>query len=285
MAAFHLGAPRRPLPVDRYVVIGNPIAHSLSPEIHARFAESTGESLRYDRMLVPPAEFARAAREFFASGGRGANVTLPFKLEAFAFADEASDRARHAGAANFLMARGDRIFADNTDGAGLVADLTRNLGLDLGGRSMLVIGAGGATRGVVAPLLAQGLRRLTIANRTLPRAQEIAAAFASLGPVEAVALEALVASDHEIVVNATSTSTRGEPLDLPGGLLRAGVFAYDMAYGPGARAFLQRATDAGARASDGLGMLVEQAAESFRLWRGRMPATAPVIAELRARAA
>ena len=269
------------LPMDRYVVIGNPVAHSLSPAIHARFAEATGQSLEYGRLQAPLDAFADSAAEFFASGGAGANVTLPFKLEAFDFANTRSERAARAGAANFLMLRDEGVFADNTDGAGLVADLTRNLQVSVRDASLLLVGAGGATRGVLAPLLAERPRRVVIANRTAAKAHDLALAFASLGNVEACGLDALPPERFDILVNATSTSTHGEKLALPGLSWHAGLLAYDMAYGPPARAFVEGARAMGARGSDGLGMLVEQAAESFHLWRGVRPATAPVLAELR----
>jgi shikimate dehydrogenase len=267
--------------MDRYVVIGNPVAHSRSPEIHARFARATGEDLVYERLLVEPGDFARAAREFFASGGRGANVTLPFKVDAFAFAKERTPRAGQAGAVNTLAVRGGVILGDNTDGAGLVRDLAANLGLALADRRILLLGAGGAARGVVGPLLALRPAELVVANRTRARALELAQAFAAAGPVRASGLDEMGAG-YDLVVNATSSSTRGEPLALPAGVFAPGATAYDMAYGEAARAFLDGARAAGARTSDGLGMLVEQAAESFFLWRGKRPDTAGVIAALRA---
>lgn len=271
----------RPGTMDRYVVIGNPVAHSRSPEIHARFARETGEVLAYERLLVEPGDFARAAGEFFAAGGLGANVTLPFKVDAFAFARERTARASQAGAVNTLAVRGGVILGDNTDGAGLVRDLVANLGLDLAGRRILLLGAGGAARGVVGPLLALAPALLVIANRTPDRARELARAFSAAGPVRPAGLDAMGAG-YDLVVNATSTSTRGEPLALPAGVLAPGATVYDMAYGEPARAFLEGARAAGARTSDGLGMLVEQAAESFFLWRGKRPDTAGVIAALRA---
>jgi shikimate dehydrogenase len=281
-----MAAPSRPraapLPVDRYVVIGNPVAHSLSPEIHARFAAMTGEAIDYGRLLVALDGFAAGARTFFASGGRGANVTLPFKEDALRFAAHASERARLAGAANFLVRRGDAIEADNTDGAGLVADLARQ-GIAVRGARVLLLGAGGAARGVIAPLLALGPRALHIANRTPEKAVNLAAHFASQGVVLAHSLAGIPRERFDLVLNATSTSTKGEPLALPDGLLAPGVFAYDMAYGPSARAFVAHARARGAGASDGLGMLVEQAVESFALWRGIRPDAAPVLAMLRER--
>lgn len=269
--------------MDRYVVIGNPVSHSLSPEIHARFALATGEAIDYGKLLAPAGGFAEAATRFFAEGGRGANVTLPFKVDAFRLAHASSERAQLAGAANFLAIRDGRIEADNTDGAGLVADLTRNIGLNLRGKRILLLGAGGAARGVVAPLLALEPAVLVIANRTAERAIEVAARFRALGEIEGVALQSIPAPAFDLVLNATSSSIRGEPLVLPPHVLQAHSFAYDMAYGEAARGFLARAAAAGARAADGLGMLVEQAAESFALWRGRRPETAAVLAALRAR--
>jgi shikimate dehydrogenase len=269
--------------MDRYVVIGNPISHSLSPEIHAAFASQGAEAIAYSTLLVPAGEFAAYARKFFDEGGKGANITLPFKVDAFQFAQETSPRARLAGAANFLANRGGVIAADNTDGLGLVADLTRNLGVQLRGARVLILGAGGAVRGVVAPLLEMAPARLVIANRTVAKAQELAMQFQTLGAIEAVPLAAIPAGGFDVVVNATSSSTRGEALDIPAHVIARGTLAYDMAYGPSARAFLDRAGAAGARTSDGLGMLVEQAAESFRLWHGRTPQTAPVLAALRRR--
>ena len=269
--------------MDRYVVIGNPVAHSLSPRIHALFAKQLGETLEYATLVAPRDDFASAARAFFDGGGRGANVTLPFKLDALRFASRASDRARLAGAANFLASRAGIIEADNTDGAGLVSDLTRNLRATIAGSNVLLLGAGGASRGVIAPLLAQRPARLVVANRTLDKARDLAAHFANLGNIVAAPLDAIPGGEYGIVVNATSTSVRGEPLRLPAHVADARGLAYDMAYGDAARAFLEHARGAGMRASDGLGMLVEQAAESFELWRGRRPATAAVLAELRAR--
>ena len=280
-----ISASYRAAPMDRYVVIGNPVSHSLSPEIHARFAASLDERIEYGKLLAPTGEFAAHAQRFFDEGGHGANVTLPFKVDAFRFAQSSSARARAAGAANFLQRRDGEIHADNTDGAGLVADLTRNLALELRGSRILVLGAGGAARGVIGPLLALAPAALEIANRTAGRAVELEQAFAPMGPVRALDWGALDHASSALVINATSTSTRGEPLDIPPRLIGPGVFAYDLAYGPAAGAFVERARRAGAHASDGLGMLVEQAAESYFLWRGRRPQTRAVLAELRARPA
>lgn len=271
--------------MDRYVVIGNPVAHSLSPRIHAAFAAATGESIEYSTLEVPQGEFNAQAQRFFEAGGRGANITLPFKQDAFAWAAQRSVRAQAAGAANFLTAKEGRIAADNTDGAGLVTDLVDNLRLTLRDRRVLIVGAGGATRGVLAPLLALAPGEVVVANRTLERARELCARFASLGNLRPVALEALRAAPFDLILNASSAGTRGEPMALPPGLFTPRVLAYDMAYGKGAQPFLAQAQSGGARASDGLGMLVEQAAESFFLWRGKRPATAALLRELRAHAA
>jgi shikimate dehydrogenase len=269
--------------MDRYVVIGNPVSHSLSPAIHARFAEQTGDRIEYSALLAPLDGFRATARRFFESGGRGANVTLPFKVEAFALADDAGARAREAGAANFLMRFDDgRIHADNTDGAGLVADLRGNLRVALRGARILLLGAGGAARGVLGPLLAEAPRGVVIANRTPERARELAARFAAQGSLEACALDAIPGGVFDVVLNATSTSTHGEALAIPASVFGTGTLAYDMAYGHAADEFLAGARARSARTSDGLGMVVEQAAESWLLWRGRRPATAPVLAALRA---
>jgi shikimate dehydrogenase len=271
--------------VDRYVVFGNPVSHSLSPAIHAAFASAEGDAIDYRAMLVPPGEFASHARRFFDEGGSGANVTLPFKLDAFEFADDRSERSRRAGAANVLARRDGRVAADNTDGAGLVADLVQNLGVRLDGRRVLLLGAGGAARGAIAPLLALRPKVIVVANRTPGRANELAGHFRDLGAIEGAALGAIPREPFDLVINATSASTRGEPLPVAPEVFHPDALAYDMAYGPAARGFLELARQRGARASDGLGMLVEQAAESYLLWRGRRPGTRPVLEALRARMA
>jgi shikimate dehydrogenase len=222
-------------------------------------------------------------RAFFDSGGCGANVTVPFKLEAFDLAGECSERVRLARAANVLVARDAILAADNTDGAGLVADLEANAGFALQGRRVLIVGAGGATRGVLGPLLARSPARITIANRTLEKARSLCDAFAHLGELDARALDELDALRADLVINATSASTRGEALDWPKTLFAPGVLAYDMAYGTALGDFLAVARSRGADARDGLGMLVEQAAEAFLLWRGIRPATGEVLAALRTR--
>jgi len=268
--------------MDRYAVIGNPIAHSLSPEIHARFGVQQRDLVEYRALLAPLDAFRATALAFFDSGALGANVTLPFKVEAFELADHASDRARAAGAANVLSMRDGRIEADNTDGAGLVVDLAHNLGYRLRGARILLLGAGGAARGVIAPLLEAGAARITVANRNGARARELARRFTPSN-VAGCALGDAASESHDLVLNATSASTHGEPLALPPGVLESASLAYDMAYGAAAGSFLAAARAAGAQASDGLGMLVEQAAESFLLWRRKRPDTAPVLEALRAR--
>ena len=267
---------------DRYAVMGHPIAHSKSPFIHRRFAAETGESVAYDALLVEPGGFRAAVERFRAEGGRGLNVTIPFKEDAFTFASRRSERAERAGAVNTLWFEGPEICGDNTDGIGLVRDLTRNLAVEVRDRSVLLLGAGGAARGVLGPLLDESPRRLVIANRTASRAVELAQRFVEQGPVSAVALEALAADAFDLVVNATAASLAGNLPPLPRGTLRAGGVAYDTAYAAQPTPFVRWGAGEGAAvATDGLGMLVEQAAESFRLWRGREPRTGPVIDALR----
>jgi shikimate dehydrogenase len=269
--------------MDYYAVIGHPIGHSKSPRIHALFAEQTGQVLRYEAVLAPLDGFARTVRDLVAQGYRGFNVTVPFKGEAFALADELTDRAQRAGAVNTLKVEDDgRLLGENTDGAGLVTDLTRNLGMDLRGRQIIMLGAGGAARGVLAPLLAQAPAALHIANRTGSRAEELARDFADLGPVTGGDLDSLQGRRAHLVINATSAGLNDQVPPLPDGLLYPDADCYDMMYGDRPTPFLRWAARHGAaRTADGLGMLVEQAAESFALWRGVRPRTAPVIRALR----
>jgi len=259
---------------DRYAVIGNPVAHSKSPRIHAEFARATGQDLQYGSIEAPAGGFARAVTAFRAEGGKGLNVTLPFKEEAFALCAETSERARLARAVNTLVFE-QSVFGDNTDGVGLVRDISANLGVALGGKRILLMGAGGAAQGVAGALLEAGASELVIANRTAARATEFAA---RLG-IKSSGYEALRAG-FDIVVNATSAGLAGAAPPLPAGVLAPGVLAYEMVYGRDTP-FLAAARAAGARACDGLGMLVEQAAESFHLWRGVRPPTADVLARLR----
>jgi shikimate dehydrogenase len=271
--------------LDRYAVIGNPVAHSKSPLIHTAFAEATGQGLTYERLLAPIGAFTATVERFVAEGGKGLNVTIPFKLEAFALAREHSRRALAARACNTLAWRGDHWYGDNTDGAGLLRDLVHNLGTTIAGRDMLVLGAGGAARGIVSPLLAQAPASLVIANRTQSKANDLATQFAREGPIRAVAPDALRGSRFDIVINATSIGLGSEvPRDLwPDGLLAPGALAYDLVYANAQTPFLSWASAQGAATTaDGLGMLIEQAAESFVLWRDVRPDTAPVFALMRA---
>ena len=277
---------------DAYCVMGHPVAHSRSPWIHMRFAELTGQALVYERCLVPLDGFAQALQAFAAAGGRGCNITVPFKLEAAQRADRCSERVLLAGAANTLSFRDGAAVADNTDGLGLVADLTRNAGFDLAGRDVLLVGAGGAAAGALGPLLAAGPRRVVVVNRTLVRAQALVESHTALALLQktqllAQALPGLEADlapngTFDLVVNASASSLAGGAVPVPSSVLRAGALACDMMYGPAAQGFLDWAGAHGAHARDGLGMLVEQAAEAFALWRGVRPPGAQVLAELRA---
>ena len=269
---------------DRYAVYGHPIAHSRSPRIHALFAAQTGQDIVYDAVLAPLDGFVQKISADAAAGLKGANVTVPFKEEAFRLASRHTPRAERAGAVNTLQF-GDagEILGDNTDGAGLVRDLTVNHGLVIKGQRVLVLGAGGAVRGVLAPLLAERPARLCIANRTAGKAVELATAFADLGPVSGGGLAALDGSGFDLVINGTSASLSGELPALPAGVFAPAGAAYDMMYGKGETPFLALARAQGAtQRLDGLGMLVEQAAEAFFVWRGVRPASAPVLAMLRA---
>ncbi|MFN3883724.1 MAG: shikimate dehydrogenase [Rhodocyclaceae bacterium] len=266
---------------DHYAVIGNPIAHSKSPAIHAAFARQTGEDIVYEAILAPLDGFAATVAAFRAAGGRGMNVTLPFKLEALALAEKPTERARLAGAANTLRFDADGVFADNTDGVGLVRDVRDRLGLPLDGRRVLILGAGGAARGVILPLLDEKPALLAIANRSVDKAEALAARFAPFGKLDAGGFEDFAGGCFDVVINATSAGLAGQKLPLPEGVFAPGALAYDMVYGPQETPFMAQARRLGAaRVADGLGMLVEQAAESFFLWRGVRPNTAPVLAML-----
>lgn len=269
--------------VDRYVVFGNPIKHSRSPQIHAAFAEQTGQRLSYRAQFVELGGFAAVAREFFAGGGKGCNITVPFKLDACAFADELSGRARRAGAVNTLARQSDgSIYGDNTDGVGLVRDIEHNLIWEIHDRRVLVVGAGGAVRGILEPLLRRHPGLLLIVNRTVEKAQQLAREFADLGDVRACRFDGLIGNQFDLVINATSTGLRGETLPLPSNLLADGCCCYDMSYGAEPTPFMRwAACEAAWAVADGLGMLVEQAAESFCIWRGVRPQTRPVIDMLR----
>jgi shikimate dehydrogenase len=269
-----------------YCVMGNPVAHSRSPWIHARFAELTGQAMAYDRLHVELDGFTAAVQAFRARGGKGCNVTVPFKLEAAALAAAHSERARLAGACNTLHFRPEGIYGDNTDGAGLVQDITQHAGQAIAGRDLLLIGAGGASAGVLGPLVEAGARRIMVANRTVGKAQALVERHAALAVPRGCVLSACgldeVPGRYDIVVNASASSLAGAEVPVATSVLADGALAVDMMYGPAAAPFLAWARAHGARARDGLGMLVEQAAESFALWRGVRPPSAQVLAELRA---
>ena len=273
---------------DRYAVFGNPVAHSQSPWIHARFAEQTGQVLRYDRQEIPLDGFAAAVKRFFDASGRGLNITVPFKEEAWALCPKRSPRAESAGAVNTIKALpAGGLYGDNTDGVGLLRDITVNLSRPVDAARVLVLGAGGAVRGVLRPLLEARPAGLQIANRTVARAQALVDELPAGSPVLASSFRECAGGRFDIVINATSTGLSGEMPTLPEGLFAAtGSLAYDMVYGPHPTAFMEwAAANGAARTSDGLGMLVEQAAESFHLWRDVRPLTPPVIDGLRRRLA
>jgi shikimate dehydrogenase len=269
---------------DRYAVFGNPVAHSKSPQIHAAFALQTGQDISYRAVKVDEAGFAEAAEAFFSGGGRGLNVTVPFKGDAWEFAGVRSPGADRARAVNTLsIDQGGLVRGDNTDGIGLVRDMVANLGWTIAGQRVLLLGAGGAARGVLELLLREKPSGLLVVNRTPQRARDLAAEFADLGAVAGDGFEAMSDGEFDLVINATSASLSGELPPLPEGLLSERGCCYDMMYGAGPTVFMRwAALHAAWAVADGLGMLVEQAAESFYLWRRERPRTAPVIAELRA---
>lgn len=265
---------------DKYAVIGNPIAHSKSPLIHRMFAEQTGEDISYEAILAPLNGFATTVERLREEGYKGCNVTVPFKFEAFSIATKLSERAQVAQAVNTLSFDGDTIRGDNTDGTGLVRDIERNLGISLHGKRVLLMGAGGAAYGVVLPLLAIGTR-ITVANRTPEKAQQLALAFAAAArEISGCSYEAIIGRQFDVAINATSSGLTDEMPQLPPTVFAPGALAYDMMYGR-VTPFMKFAYEHGARVADGLGMLVEQAAEAFYIWRGIRPDTAPVIAALR----
>ena len=270
--------------VDQYGVVGHPVAHSLSPFIHAMFARQTGQAMSYRLFDFAPEEVDERIAAFFAQGGRGLNVTLPNKLAAVARAAELTRRAQHAGAVNTLAMREDgTILGDNTDGVGLMQDLCVNQRVVVTRRRVLIIGAGGATRGVLAPLLGLEPEVVVIANRTADRARALAAAFSRLGEVQGVGFRYIAGGAFDLVINATSASLTGEIPDVPVAVIGPDTFCYDMAYGKGDTPFVRWCMELGCRtAVSGWGMLVEQAAESFRLWRGVRPLTGPVLSALTA---
>jgi shikimate dehydrogenase len=267
---------------DQYAVFGNPINHSKSPAIHRQFAEQTGQDLHYGKQLVALDQFAEAAREFFAQGGKGLNITVPFKLEAYELAAQLTARAQRAGAVNTLAMQADgSILGDNTDGIGMVHDM-HNLGWELRGKRILILGAGGAVRGVLQPLLAEQPTQVVIANRTYAKAEELVELFQDLGNVQAKTYEQLEGERFDLVINGTSASLSGDLPPLPANLLNPGACCYDMMYGAEPTVFMHWAQECGAaRIADGLGMLVGQAAEAFYLWRQIRPEVVPVITSLR----
>ena len=266
---------------DHYCVFGNPIGHSKSPFIHAAFARQTGQDIEYRAILAPTDGFAASVRDFVTGAGKGANVTVPFKEEAYRLASRLTPRARMAGAVNTLVFGNDEIVGDNTDGCGLLRDLTLNIGCCIGGKRILLLGAGGAARGVIGPLLEENPLSLTIANRSPHKAEELVRLFAPAGPVAVSTFESLRGLHFDIVIDATSASLQTSLPPLPPGVFSPGSLAYTMMYGPATLPFRQFAEAQGAaRVCDGLGMLVEQAAEAFFVWRGVRPDTRPVIDQL-----
>jgi len=270
---------------DRYAVIGNPIEQSKSPLIHTAFAQVTGQDIEYTKLLAPLGGFAQAVDAFRAAGGRGMNVTAPFKLDAFDYATDLAPSAQMAGAVNALKFEGDKVYAENFDGIGLVRDVVHNLAFPLQGKRVLILGAGGATRGALLPLLKQGPAALVIVNRTVGKAQalaELAAHYQGAEvPVMGMGFDDVRTQSFDLVLNATSSSLTAEGLPLRSSVFAQGGMAYDLTYGKGLTPFLQLAKGAGiSRLADGVGMLAEQAAEAFAWWRGVRPQTAAVIEKL-----
>jgi shikimate dehydrogenase len=267
---------------DKYAVVGYPVAHSWSPFIHGLFAQQTGHAITYSRLEVPPEALNDRVVEFFAADGQGLNITLPHKQAACLIARERTPRAEMAGAVNTLALSSGGLFGDNTDGAGLIADLTRNLSFDLRGTRVLLLGAGGAARGVLGPLLEADPEYLEIANRNEDRAKELAHEFSTLGTVHGCGFDSIASTTFDLVLNATSASLQDTIPPIPPAVIGPTTLCYDMAYGKGDTAFTRWSKSAGAgRAETGWGMLVEQAAESFLIWRGVKPDTAPVIAAVK----
>ncbi|MDO9570007.1 MAG: shikimate dehydrogenase [Hydrogenophaga sp.] len=266
---------------DRYAVIGHPIAHSKSPLIHGLFAQATGQVMEYTAIEAPLDGFSTVVQAFRAQGGRGLNVTLPFKLQAFELATDPLESARLAGAVNALKFEGDRIYADNFDGLGLVNDIQRNLGVSLAGKRVLLCGAGGATRGAIVPIALQKPALLAVANRSADKAHQLKRDFAAHVALQTGGFEDLAGESFDVVLNATSTGLTQAALPLPAGVFATGALAYELVYGKGLTPFLKQAQAAGAtHIADGVGMLVEQAAEAFAWWRGVRPDTRPVIDRL-----
>ncbi len=268
--------------MDQYAVVGNPIAHSKSPQIHQLFAQQTKQEINYEKLLVPLGEFNQHLNSFFQRGGKGLNVTVPFKEDAFEFADALSERAQLAGAVNTLVVKGDgAIWGDTTDGVGLVADIYR-LGWQIKSKRVLVLGAGGAVRGVLQPLLVEKPEKIIIANRTASKAVNLSEIFKPYGTICGCGFENLKNKPFDLIINGTSASLSGELPPLPDAVFSSDSYVYDMVYGSEPTSFMEWADRQGvAETSDGLGMLVGQAAESFRLWRGVSPDIQPVIEQIR----
>lgn len=268
--------------IDRYGVMGYPISHSRSPVIHRLFALHTGENIQYELLQVSPEKLETAIRQFQRTGGKGLNITVPHKSEVAKLVDQTSERAATAGAVNTLSFRGGEIHGDNTDGIGLLRDLAINLGVAIEGSNILILGAGGATRGIVGPLLEMQPASLRIANRTLDKAQALADHFSHSGPVSACMFNVVPVSDRfDLIINATSAGLRGESPPYPSSAISESTFCYDLSYGLKPTPFSIWAREAGAVQSVmGWGMLVEQAAESFNIWRGIRPDTAPVLKQM-----
>lgn len=264
---------------DQYAVFGNPVEHSKSPRIHTLFARQTMQDMAYGKQHVELSDFIHAVREFIRHGGKGLNITVPFKEQAYALADTLSERAQKAGAVNTLAVQPDgSLYGDNTDGAGLLRDITVNLGWQITGKNILVLGAGGAVRGILAPLMVQQPASVIIANRTVEKAKQLAALFAAEGNISACGFQDIPQQPFDIIINGTSASLSGNVPPLPVAAISAQTHCYDMMYGNELTPFLRWAEKMGAGfVADGLGMLVEQAAEAFCLWRGVMPQTEVVI--------
>jgi shikimate dehydrogenase len=267
---------------DQYGVVGHPINHSWSPFIHGLFAKQTEQSLIYRLYDIAPEDFRVQVLEFFTRGGRGLNVTVPHKEAAAEIANELTARADRAGAVNTLMLRDDHVLVgDNTDGQGLVTDLRQNLGLTITNERLLILGAGGATRGVAEPLLSLGPTEVVIANRSPERAVNLASLFSDIGPIRGCGFEEVGDEPFDIVINATAAGLTGSVANVAGGVIASHTVCYDMSYSKSATPFVTWAIEQGcARAHKGWGMLVEQAAESFTLWRGIRPDTVPVLTAL-----
>ena len=264
--------------VDKYAVFGNPIAQSRSPQIHTAFAADTDQALTYNKQLVDIDGFDAAADEFFSSGGKGLNITAPFKQDAYSYAARLTPRARHAGAVNTLSLQDDgTVLGDTTDGVGMVSDMLQNLGWQIRAKRVLVLGAGGAVRGILEPLMAQQPQHVVIANRTLEKALQLSKGFAEQGYILACGFDMLPGQEFDLVINGTSAGLTGSLPPLPDDLLAADGACYDMLYAAQPTPFMQWGKRQGAKTADGLGMLVEQAAESFYIWRQVRPETAAVI--------